>query len=104
MPVTVNERKMTVSRKTIDVDTVRDWVNTRLATPDSTLYMKAPGKDRDMTPEEAFRMGIASLLESILHNTGNYRGFGYQDGQITRYAEGPGDRPDITDETRRVYY
>jgi hypothetical protein len=92
------------ARKTIDVDQVRDWVNTRLASPRSVLLLNAPGKDREMTPDEAYRLGIASLLEQILHATGNYQGFGYQQGQVTRYATEPGERPEITDETRRVYY
>lgn len=91
------------ARKTIEVARLVEIVNRRLAVPDSTRYLKAPGKDRDMTPEEAARMEAASLLEEILHATGNYRGFGYQTGQITRYAAEPGERAEITDETRRVY-
>jgi hypothetical protein len=54
--------------------------------------------------EEAFRMGIISLLENVLHYTDNYHGFGYQDGIVT-YPDN-GDPGDITfgDESRRVYY
>lgn len=90
-----------MTRKTIRVADLVDRVNGILAV--KSLYLRAPGKDRDMTPDEAFRMGAASVLEHFLHATGNYRGFSYQPGQITRYAEGPGDSPDITDETRRMY-
>lgn len=91
-------------RKTIPVKDVVDRVNHMLAVEDSALYLKAPGTDRDMTPAEALRMGAISVLESILHSTGGYRGFGYQDGMVTHIAEKPGDRTVIRDETRRVYY
>jgi hypothetical protein len=87
-----------MARRTVDVKWLTDRVNTVLATPDSTLYMKAPGKDRDMTPEEAFRAGALSVLESVLHATGNYRGFGYQEGVV------PSLGGEFGDETRRVYY
>lgn len=63
-------------RKTIDVETVRGWTNTRLACPDSTTHHL----DK-LTPQQAFRLGAASLLEQILHATGNYRGFNYLDSE-----------------------
>lgn len=86
-------------RKTFNVDELRDRVNRMLETPDSSLYLKAPGTDREMTPAEAFRMGLCSVIEGILHETGNYKGFGYH-GMIER----PGLAWEIPDETRRVYY
>ena len=89
------------NRKTIPVARIRELVNFRLTIEP---YLAMPGKDREMNAGEAYRMALASLLESVLHETGNYRGFGYQEGQVTRHADGPGDSPDITDETRRVYY
>lgn len=89
------------ARKTVDVADIRERVNRMLQTPDSSLWLKAPGKDRELTPAEALRMGAIGVLESILHSTGNYRGYGYQDGQITRI---PGERVEVKDETRRVYY
>jgi len=93
------------ARKTVTVAELKEAVNRMLATPDSTLWMKAPGKDRDMTAEEAFRMGGASLLEQVLHMTGNYKGFGYQDGQVTWAGGEPGSgEAQVGDETRRVYY
>jgi hypothetical protein len=78
-----------MTRKTIDVDQVRDWTNTRLAAPGSFHTGLA-----DLSPEQAFRLGVASLLEQILHGTGNYAGFGYTE----TYVAGQ------TDETRRRYY
>lgn len=93
-----------MAKKTIPVGTIRARVNTMLSVPDSSLYLQAPGKDRELTPAEALRMGAISVLENVLHGTGNYHGFGYQEGQVTRLAKNPGERTEITDETRRVYY
>lgn len=71
------------TRKTIPVDQVREWVNTRLVAPDSAQL------EGDCTPEQAFRLGLANVLEQILHATGNYRGYYYPDSTVM-------------DETRRV--
>lgn len=79
-----------MARKTIDVAEVTRWVNIRLGVPDSTHRLEGA----ELTPEQAFRLGAASLLEQILHATGNYRGFGYHEP----YVKGE------TDETRRHYY
>lgn len=93
-------------RKTIEIDRIRELVNRRLAIPDAQMYLKDPDimKDREMTPAQAYRMALASLLETIEMQTGTYAGYGYQPGQVTRYATEPGDSPDITDQTRRIYY
>lgn len=94
-----------MARKTYGVKALVERVNTMLATPNSTLWMKAPGKDRDLTPEEAFRMGMISVLESVLHETGNYKGFGYQTGVITWDVDVHPPVPvSFSDETRRIYY
>jgi hypothetical protein len=85
---------MTASRKTIPVADVVDAVNTRLAMPD-----RPDGPLAGMTPEEAYRVGVASLLEHILHATGNYNGFGYQDSEIAA----TGILREDYDESRRVY-
>jgi hypothetical protein len=87
---------------TITVARLRELANIALAVPNSSLYMKAPGKDRDLTAEEAFRMGHISVLETILRETGNFRGFTYQDGQVT-WPDGPDGDAVVRDETRRVY-
>jgi hypothetical protein len=85
--------------KTIPVATVLGTVNRGLATTDSTLRLV----DRDGEPlsaEQAFRLGMASILEQVLHSTGNYRGFGYLPEVGITWE---GDGPTIVDETRRVY-
>ena len=87
-------------RKTIDVAKVRRWVNTVLAVSDEQLPIPLPGqpgKWEDITPVQAYRLGQANLLEAILHDTGNYRGYSYHDVDFTT------DPPVIPDETRRTY-
>jgi len=85
----------TRARKTITVESLRDKVNFMIeATPD------------DMTRE---RQALAMVLESVLHDTGNYHGFQYRDiDHSTLSAEGyPTDSHGgrgFGDETRRRYY
>jgi hypothetical protein len=57
---------MTAGRKTISVDRVRLLVNEALA-----AHVKRRPDDRSA------RQALASILESILLETGNYRGYGY---------------------------
>jgi len=53
------------TRKTIDVADLRNYVNSML-------------KDSNNEPESAAgRAALATLLERVLMNTGNYRGFAY---------------------------
>lgn len=81
------------ARKTVDVREILDRAND---------YLSSAGT----LPEH--RAGVASLLEVILHETGNYRGYNLLG---TEYA-GPGNEPDETypvlrkgfDDTRRHYY
>lgn len=69
-----------MARKTIDVETVKASVNRALA-------VEAEGND----PQ--FRNGVAAVLEMILMDTGNYKGFRFTDGANGR-----------KDHTRRVYH
>lgn len=84
---------MSRARKTVDVSELRERVNTALAKTD--LYIS---RRQDITPEQAYRLAIASILEWALHTSGNYKGFGYLDVDHTT------DPPTIPDESRRVYY
>ena len=91
-------------RKTIAVDQIRAFANKKLAMPNSHSALF----DR-ITPEQAFRRGIASLLEQILHTTDNYKGFNYQDSELNpdRTFDSDSDAPTLRegyDETRRIYY
>jgi hypothetical protein len=74
-----------MKRKTIDVQYLRDNINQRLA---------------DSTCEPEVRYGMISILENVLHETGNYKGFCYLD-PITRQATG---KMHVLDESRRYYY
>lgn len=72
-------------RKTVDVGWVREKVNAYLSSP---------------TTGQIGRQAVASLLELILLETENYRGFCYVDvdGKSVVYQAGE------TDETRRSYF
>jgi hypothetical protein len=79
-------------RKTIDVATIKDKANIALA-------VESEGN----TPD--FRRGIFTMLESILMDTGNYKGFQYTNlTPEMKNEEGyllPGEPKD---DTRRRYY
>lgn len=90
-----------MSRKTIKVETVIDFANHYLATSD------------DQCSER--RLGVLMMLDMILHETGNYRGFRHITNLETdrtpgvRYDENTGDildypeRFENTDRTRVQY-
>jgi len=86
---------MARKRKTVDVQAIRAKINARLA---------------DEATGTVPRMALATLLESVLMDTGNYRGFNYlgwlNGGYAAWEAAGePEDKvPFIGDETRRVYF
>lgn len=82
-----------MSRKTIEVGKVVERANTFLAAPDS---FSIEGLD-----PHSQRLGVAGLLESILHETGNYKGFNYLS------SEWDGEKQELRqgyDESRRRYY
>ena len=94
-------------RKTINVESVRTFVNRMLR--DSHQSDHLDGKS-----DTSFREGAISVLEEILHDSGNYKGFRYltQDevfndclpgvhrGEGLSYEE----KFNNTDGTRRYYY
>lgn len=65
-----------MGRKTIDVEKVKEFANAGLAAQSSFLRLEG------VTPEQAYRMGIAAVLEGVLHATGNYKGFAYQRSEL----------------------
>lgn len=73
-------------RKTVEVAKVLSMAN---------AFMANSGDHEDVE-----RRGVASLLESVLHETGNYHGFCYvkKGGRVTAFVVGE------TDESRRCYY
>ena len=80
-------------RKTFDVDQLRISVNSRLAGSVCSADV---------------RSGMCSILEEVLHDTGNYRGFGYLTATEVPRGHLPGIIRDgensvFPDETRRYY-
>jgi hypothetical protein len=92
-----------MARKTIEVAQILEWVNTRLEIPDSTHKVQLTWSDKPITPEQAFRLGVASLLEQILHATDTYAGFGYTKTRDETVSSGVIKHVPV-DETRRNYY
>ena len=91
-------------RKTIPVERLIDIVNNMLAADADLVSDKTTNR----------RIGAMTVLETVLHETGNYRGFRYltnlegyrvpgvryrQDGSILPYD----DRFELTDDSRRQY-
>lgn len=59
-------------RKTVNVETLKDsHERMTIASLQNPLYIANPGEGK------AFRNAINIMLESVLHETGNYRGFSY---------------------------
>jgi hypothetical protein len=100
-------------RKTFDVETLRHIVNDVLA-----------NMAGDSVSEKQYRKGMMFLLEDVLHETGNYRGFQYLSSasvpnfckpgtratlaSVVKYKDGQphpnyDERFKDTDETRVVY-
>jgi hypothetical protein len=76
---------MSRTRKTFDVDTFRQYVNDRLSCSQESLRES--------------RVAMAFVLEHVLMDTGNYRGFRYlETGPTTNDG-----LPSFGDETRREY-
>lgn len=73
-----------MARKTVSVEWLKQKTNSFLAHSADEMA--------------AERKGMFALLESALHETGNYRGFNYLPSQWS------GDVLAIHDETRRFYY
>lgn len=88
-----------MSRKTFEVDTLRERANALLVMPDSVNPLET------LRERQAQRIGAIALIESVLHATGNYRGFRYLDSEYLPAAEQTSDsvlRPGY-DDTRRRY-
>lgn len=83
-----------MARKTYPVQDLVERLNLALRIPEC-----------DMGASE--RRSVSEFVEGILHQTGNYHGFGYQDSE---FAAEPPFHPGTThlrpgyDDTRRVYY
>lgn len=83
-------------RKTVSVRKVLDACNNQLK------YMHGTNLFKDKTPEQAFRLGVASLIDLILHDTGNYAGYTHLD-QTVELVNGVATPVPVKDDTRRCY-
>jgi hypothetical protein len=78
---------MANKRKTVDISFLKNSAN-RALTDMADFQDKSLGESA-----KPFRQGIAMVLETALHESGNYNGFRYTD-----FNRG------LTDPTRRYYY
>jgi hypothetical protein len=85
------EGATTMARKTVDVAKVLRMANHALAIDISSI---------GATPEEAFRIGVATILEGVLHESDNYHGYAYLD---IRFENDGTSNVDSIDQTRRRY-
>jgi hypothetical protein len=76
-----------MARKTVSVEYVKERANTFLATSDDSMA--------------GMRRGMAALLESVLFETGNYKGFRYLS---TEWDESTETLREGYDDTRREYH
>ena len=77
-----------MARKTIEVSALRESVNRALNDKNALEF-----QEENFRQPEAYRMGMAAVLEDALIESGQYRGFQYTDG-----AQGRDDN------TRRRYF
>ena len=99
-------------RKTMNVKDIRETAQRLLNLPDSDLdcFLSTYRYDAEKTTdvrdkansEQAFRAGVAAMLEFVLFQTDSYAGYGAQEGQLSHFPNG---NVYLTgDDTRRVYY
>ena len=80
-----------MSRKTVSVKWLKDRVN-------RALSVNSPSCLEDHTPQDAWKLAMAALLEDVLMSTDNYKGYSYN------LVDRSGELPKILDETNRVYH
>ena len=83
-------------KKTFDVQEFKEFVNGSL-------------KD-SINPLKEYRSGLCTVIEHVLHGTGNYRGYGFLTQNQVKLGMTfgmeiiDGAFPKMHDETRRFYY
>lgn len=77
-----------MARKTVDVQAVKELANRTLASTATFL-------------DPSYRNGVIGMVESVLHNTGNYKGFKYLPSE---WDENTGSLRVGYDDTRRQYF
>jgi hypothetical protein len=95
-----------MARKTIDVETIKDWANEQLI---SDGYMK---DFAEVAVGRGYRHGVMNMIENVLMSTDNYKGFRYLSIDEVPAGHLPGiyrnhrDEPvfEDTDNTRVRYF
>jgi hypothetical protein len=88
-----------MGRKTIDVQEMKEYANDLLARRGNT-----------MTKEDVnIRLGVTLMIERILMDSGNYKGYRYLCSDDLEEGVSPGiiyteDSHEIVDDTRRRYF
>jgi hypothetical protein len=87
------------ARKTFDVASLLAEANRLMALPDNEVV------------DANFRKGVATMIEGVLHASGNYKGFEWNEWAATGYAawvaDGstlPVDEKYFGDKTRKTYF
>jgi hypothetical protein len=82
-----------MARKTISIEVLRNQINEML---------------KISTREPSMRFGFIGVLESVLHDTGNYRGFRYLTSEEVPAKQEPGvirgETNVFPDDSRRHYF
>jgi len=91
-----------MARKTVNVEAVKAHANLMLSLVDGPA---SPASSPEFSRE--FRRGIISMVERVLHDTDNYKGFQYLDTEFVREELPGGSRRVLRedyDATRVRYY
>ncbi len=93
-----------MARKTINVETIKDWANEQ-------LVLERSMKDFSENRSRGYRHGIMNMIENVLMSTDNYKGFRYLGKDEVPKGHQPGiyrnhrDEPVFTDtDNTRVRY
>ncbi len=100
-----------MARKTINVETIKDWANEQLVS-DSRMGQFRPGGIINTYAGRGYRHGIMNMIENVLMSTDNYKGFRYLGKDEVPKGHQPGiyrnhrDEPvfENTDNTRVRYF
>ncbi len=84
-----------MSRKTVSVDYLKAKINKAIAEFPTKAIVDGKLDTEKTKAYQDYRFGMGTMLASILHETGNYRGFAYLDSPFVKGE---------TDESRVHYY
>ena len=65
-----------MARKTMNVEDIKRWANAMLSAPKGEMHF--------VTTE--YKDGICTMIEKILHDTGNYNGYVFKNNEDSEYG------------------